>query len=141
VYLGEQAMCMHGDQTGGHSGQWGGRKKNDLVQVRLTVPSLLAGTPSRSTVRRISSRPPSTSPCCGPRCRRRSRCVIVGSNEQPLMGRCGQVCESDPSKVLHASLTRWKLRWRGKSASALMAFWLKHRVDLISSPAVHHKTV
>lgn len=71
-------MCMRGGQTEDYTGQWLNRRRMALfVQDRLTVPSLLAGTPSSSTVRRISSRPPSTSPCCGPRCRSRSRCVMI----------------------------------------------------------------
>jgi len=79
-------MCMRGCQTEEYIGQWLDRgKKAWFVRDKLTVPSLLAGTPSRSTVRRISSRPPSTSPFCGPRCRRRSRCVMFCSTGLPLV--------------------------------------------------------
>ena len=43
----------------------------------LTVPSVLAGMPSVRTMRRSSSRLASTSPFCGPRWRKRSRCAII----------------------------------------------------------------
>jgi len=79
-------MCMRGCQTEDCIGQWVNRRDIAFfVRDRLTVPSLLAGTPSRSTVRRISSRPPSTSPFCGPRCRSSSRCVMFNSTRLPLV--------------------------------------------------------
>ena len=79
-------MCMRGGQTEDRIGQWlDVREMAWFILDQLTVPSLLAGTPSRSTVRRISSRPPSTSPFCGPRCRRRSRCVMFCSTGLPLV--------------------------------------------------------
>jgi hypothetical protein len=72
-------MCMDGGRTGEEgiiSGVSKGRQTK-MVERVLTVPSVLAGMPSVSTMRRSSSRLASTSPSCGPRWRKRSRCDIA----------------------------------------------------------------